>query len=321
MKLSGATGEYVEFGREWNSDADYVVAHTSGSTGTPKEIRLLKSDMRVSARATNRFFHFGSDAVMYTPLSAHYIAGKMMLVRAYEADCRLIVETPSNRLLADVRIIDSDSIDLMCVVPSQAPSLLDNMNAHALLRNLIVGGAPLPADIEERLTGMPWKTYVTYGMTETCSHVALREVGFADYQALPGIRFSVDERGCLVINSDAYSFRSLTTNDVVELKSEIEFRWLGRADNVINSGGVKFHPEELERLLSGYLPCPFYIHRVSHPIWGETVGLTLERTEQTPDRESVIDICRRVLPHYAIPRDVRVLDEFPRTSSGKIRRQ
>ena len=94
----------ADFIREWESDCDYIVAHTSGSTGDPKAIRLPKSDMRVSARATNRRFGIDSSSVIAAPLSTDYIAGKMMCVRAIEAGCRLIDMPVSNTVTVDRKI-------------------------------------------------------------------------------------------------------------------------------------------------------------------------------------------------------------------------
>ena len=91
------TPQAEDFINEWTNPLPYVIAHTSGSTGTPKEIRLLKSDMRASARATIDFFGLSSKSTLYLPLSPGYIAGKMQIVRALEASCDLIVENPSSR--------------------------------------------------------------------------------------------------------------------------------------------------------------------------------------------------------------------------------
>ena len=86
------------FLEEWHSDSLYIEAHTSGSTGRPKAIRLLKTDMRQSALATNKFFGIDSSSVLATPLSMDYIAGKMMAVRADVAGCRLIELPVSSRI-------------------------------------------------------------------------------------------------------------------------------------------------------------------------------------------------------------------------------
>lgn len=318
MVLTGeesAVASARRFMDEWESSAPTVTAHTSGSTGEPKEIHLPKADMRVSARATNARFGIGKESTLVLPLSPDYIAGKMMLVRAAEAGCRIIVEKPSNSPLCEDC---GSSADLMAVVPSQCERLLDNAIAHRRLRNLIVGGAPLSPEMERELAGMPWRTYATYGMTETCSHVALREVGQRVYTAMPGVSFSTDARGCLVIEAPAYSFGTLVTNDAVRLTDSTHFEWAGRYDNVINSGGIKLHPEELEALLAPHIRGAFYLDGIPDRKWGTALRITAEAP--APEADELLEICRRVLPRYAVPKSARILASIPRTASGKIKR-
>ncbi len=313
------TQEYEQFQKEWLSSETTIQAHTSGSTGIPKQILLAKNDMLNSAKATNRFFGIDRHSYLFSPLSANYIAGKMMYVRAYEAACTFISESPSNMPLK--KLPDGiERIDLMCVVPSQAENLLNNDLAKNNVKNVIVGGAPMTERLETQLSEMPWNTYVTYGMTETCSHVALRKAGSQVYNALPEIQFSTDRRNCLIISAPAFSFGTLVTNDVVHIESPTSFKWIGRYDNVINSGGIKFCPEELETLLAKELPVPFYIHNVPHDKWGETVGLTLEDPHNKIPTETILGICRNLLPRYAVPSVINRVAELPRTANGKLRR-
>lgn len=325
FRIENPTPESLSFLAEWHNSSDFITAHTSGSTGTPKEIRLLKRDMRLSAQATNRFFGIDSHSTLYCPLSGSYIAGKMMIVRAIEADCRLFMETPSNRPFHQWRT-DCGSVTMACVVPSQIPAIMEEDYRISCIDNLIIGGAPLSPDLEEQLRAFRTNMFVTYGMTETCSHVALRQLGTPLYQALPGISFSTDARGCLVIEAPAFSFRKIVTNDVVEPHSISangvfhSFRWLGRADNAINSGGIKFHPEELERVLGPHIPVPFFIHSLPHPKWGEVVALTVEEGSGMA-AEELQQLCAALLPRYARPHTVRILPRLPRTSSGKLLRR
>jgi len=315
FEIIDITPEGKRFLDEWENSLPYITAHTSGSTGRPKEIHLSKDDMRVSASSTNARFGIDASSCLFLPLSADYIAGKMMIVRAIEAGCRLIMETPSGAPLKT----DIGMIDLMAAVPSQCGSLTENESARRSLRNLIVGGAPMTKEQEDMLSVMPWRTFATYGMTETCSHVALRAVGTETYEAMPGITFSSDERGCLVIHAEKYSFRQLTTNDIVDLTDDRHFRWCGRADNVINSGGIKFSPEELEKLLENRLPAPFFIHGAGSEKWGECIELV---TEADPSEEGhILDVCRKVLPRYGCPRQVLFVKTLPRTANGKLRRR
>lgn len=315
------TEEFEDFAREWDNGLPYVVARTSGSTGVPKEVRLLKSDMLLSATATVSFFGIDASSVLFCPLSARYIAGKMMMVRSRIAGCSLIAVPPSAHPSEWVCPALPDRIDLMCVVPSQVEELMSDKLISRRLRNLIVGGAPLAPQLERRLADAQWRSYVTYGMTETCSHVALRRVGELLYRALPGIRFSTDERGCLVIDAEGFGFGRLVTNDVVELQGNSSFVWLGRADFAINSGGVKFHPEQLEKLLEGEVNAPFFFRAMPHPRWGEAVEMVVERSAHTPSEASLLDSCRRLLPPYAVPSAVTFVDSLPYNSNGKLCRK
>lgn len=330
----GYRREVERFLDQWHSDAACITAHTSGSTGKPKEINLPKGDMMVSARATNLRFGIGAGSRLLCPLSASYIAGKMMVVRAIEADCEVAFCEPSNRFWERKEVIgflDEGVTDLMAVVPSQVNSLLALESLPSVISrlcrtgNIIIGGAPLPKATEERLTAiMPSGIglYATYGMTETCSHVALRKLGSDLFTPMPGISFSADHRGCLRISAPQYSFGNLQTNDVAQLSATGGFVWCGRFDNVINSGGIKIFPEELERKMEGHLPCRFYFKGVPDEKWGETVALVVEDIPDAsplPD-EWIAAVCRRHLTPVETPRHILHLEEFKLTSNGKLKR-
>lgn len=299
---------------EWFDETPFITAHTSGSTGTPKEIHLPKEDMRTSAISTIRRFNLNAESRLFSPLSANYIAGKMMIVRAIIADCELTMEEPSNNPFQG----QTNEFALMPVVPSQCAALFSNHSAQQLVKKIIVGGAPMTKEQEEQLMKMPWKTFATYGMTETCSHVALREAGNETYEAMPGITFSRDSRNCLTIHAPAYSFKQLQTNDVVNLITPTQFKWLGRADNVINSGGIKLFPEQIEKMLEGKMPTPFFIRGAKSDKWGECVEIVVEGN--TNLQPTITTICEAELPRYARPKQYQFVAELPRTPNGKLKR-
>ena len=307
-----------EFLAEWHSPDPYVQAHTSGSTGTPKPIRLLKADMQLSARATNSFFGIGEHSVLASPLSFGYIAGKMMAVRAIEAHCALVPLPVSNRIeLPDTL----PHVDLLPIVPSQIESLLAQPAYAARISHVLVGGAaPSPAQCRA-LTDAGYKAYISFGMTETCSHVALKKIcGHETYfEAMPGISFSQDRRGCLVIQAPAYSFGNLTTNDIVEIASPTEFRWIGRFDNVINSGGIKISPERLEKEIARYVDRPFYITSAKDDRWGEVPAIVFEGTAS--EVQDILDLLASKIDHKTCPKKARAVRALPRTANGKIFRK
>lgn len=314
------TGDTTGFADEFLSDAPYVTAHTSGSTGSPKEIRLLKSDMLASARATCSFFGLSRQSRLVCPLSTGYIAGKMMVVRALVAGARLDIVRPSSSPLAEWD--GTHRISLLPVVPSQTEALIADSKL-AMVDNLLIGGGALSPTQEQMLASTGIAAWAGYGMTETCSHVALRRIGDSDgrYEAMPGITFSTDSRSCLVIDIPSMSIGRITTNDIVELLSDKHFRWKGRHDNVINSGGVKIHPETDEALLAPHMGAEtkFYITSRPSEKWGREAVLVV--TGSNLGDNEIMDICRRILPRHHVPKAV-VRDPSPSyTSSGKLIRR
>lgn len=304
-----------EFERQWIDGNDFIIAHTSGSTGKPKEIRLKKADMRASACATNAFFGLGDGAVFFCPLDFAYIAAKMMAVRARECGGTLIAVAPCNDFDIQQRV------DLLAIVPSQAKCLLKHPEWASRIGHIIIGGAPLAQTTADALMDAGFHCWQTYGMTETCSHVALRPLGSDIYRGLPGIRFSTDTRGCLVIVVERTEPQRFVTNDTVELLTDSTFRWLGRYDNVINSGGIKIFPEELEEEIRR-VAAPdfdFYIAADPHPEWGQTVRLVAEAGEEKLDRLRAK--LEATLDHKRLPKRYVSVDSLPRTYNNKLIRK
>ena len=312
--IDDPSGVAATFLAEWFSAEPTVAATTSGSTGTPKPIKLKKSDMRQSAEATCRFFGIKSGNTLVLPLSPGYIAGKMMIVRSLVSGAKLFVEPASQTPLQR----DYGSVALLPVVPSQIVGLLKSPYLRQV-KNLLVGGAPLSEEVSLRLQQLGVNAYASYGMTETCSHVALRRVDTDIYTSLPGITFTTDSRGCLVINRPTYSEPHLVTNDIVELLSDTEFRWLGRYDNVINSGGIKIIPEVVEQALCDVITSPYYIIGRKSAKWGEEVVLYVEGNRQSA--EEILTEARKRLNRYSVPKEVIFVERFSRTDSGKIKRE
>lgn len=315
IETTPATDRFIE---QWTDGNNYITAHTSGSTGTPKEIKLLKVDMLVSAHATCRFFGIDGKSVLVCPLSADYIAGKMMIVRAICSGATLAMIEPSNR----PDLSRFDRIDLLPVVPSQIEGILADRSSANRIKHLLAGGGKTDDTLADRLKEMGIDSWASYGMTETCSHVAVKPLGVpcAPFTALPGITFSTDSDSCLRIISDNFSWHSLQTNDIVELIDNRSFSWLGRRDNIINTGGIKIIPEAVEQKIAHLIDRPYYIIGTPDPKWGEKVTLYIE--SDTPvDQTSVSEKINNLLPPYERPKEIKTVNLFERTSSNKIKRK
>ena len=303
------------FLEEWLNFNDFVEVQTSGSTGKPKKIRLLKKHMIQSAEATGAYFKVGEGTKALLCLSSEFIAGKMMLVRAMVLGWDLHVVAPDK----DALVQYDNPYDFVALVPYQ---LYHSISALDKVKKLIVGGGMLSKEMEDLLQNKSVEAFATYGMTETITHVAARRInGFAKsdvYHAFPHVKFSQDERGCLVISAPKISETEISTNDLVELVSPISFKWLGRQDFIINSGGVKLNPESIEKKLEPFLRIPFIISSEKDTALGEKVVLVIEESTSfiPPNYAEVFS----VLEPYERPKKVYTLSQFPYTETGKIKR-
>lgn len=318
-----------DFVQRWlNGESEFTI-HTSGSTGKPKPITLRREQMESSARATLQALQLRKGDQGLICLDAQYIAGKMMLVRCLVGGLRIRAVTPSANPLhtLDWGIV----VHFAAFVPYQVNAILKSEDAPKLnsVKTIIVGGAPFPTDTEELLSGYACQVFVTYGMTETISHVAMRRVGSTEtaryYRALPDISFDIDDRSCLII-ACPYISDKVVTNDVVRLVNPTTFEWIGRIDNVINTGGVKVLSEAIEKEAEPVikrlnLHGRLLVLGIPDADLGEKVILVIEvETLETALKHQILDSLRSRLPKFYVPRDVVSLAEFPLTESGKIDR-
>ncbi len=298
---------------EWLSTDNFITAHTSGSTGEPKEIRLQKKHMVASAQKTIQHFNLSADKTALLCLSANYIAGKMMLVRAMVGGFNLLLTEPTGAPLKQT----AEHIDFAAMVPLQVFNSLNDFGHK--VKNVIIGGGAVSSELSKKLQDLPTRFFETYGMTETVSHVAVKIVGEekAYFKAMSNVFFEMDSKGCIIINAPDIADDRIITNDLVQFKSKNEFVFLGRYDNVINSGGVKIIPEEVERKLSNVVEVPFLISAVPDEKLGEKVVLVVEKTSEMRLNLSELSDC--LLP-YQRPKAIISIEQFPITESGKIKR-
>lgn len=314
------TDDMVHFWDEFMSDSLDVLCHTSGSTGTPKDILIPKSAMLYSAKNTVRFFNFNEQDIALLCLPAKYIGGRMMMVRAllskmkiYSADLSL------NPLLGKIFY----PVTFAAFTPSQVSQILkEELSSRRFksIHKIIIGGAPISAELEKLLAKMPNDIYVTYGMTETVSHIALRKVGHPYYQKISEeTLLGTNENGCLWIHDLNYSQEILQTNDIVTLVNENEFEWHGRFDFVINSGGIKLHPEQIEekiKSLSDWASHQFFISKISDDKFGERPLLVVLQSDSIPSLDSLAEVLSKI----EMPQQIAVASKFIYTESGKLNR-
>ncbi|MCG2611477.1 AMP-binding protein [Flavobacterium sp. SM15] len=293
---------------EWFDDSDSITLRTSGTTGKPKNIELKKVAMLESAKATGAFFdvHEGSRALHCLPVQ--YIAGKMMLVRALALGWELDYVRPTSNPLD----FNDTIYDFVAMVPFQVENSLEKLSN---VKKIIIGGAKLNPLLAEKLKNSDTEVFETYGMTETITHIAAKNIKEKAFSALPGVTFSIDNRNCLTIKAPRVCSEELITNDVVELTDNEHFVWLGRFDNVVNSGGIKLFPEQIEEKLAGKIMNRFFVTGKADAALGEKLVLVIESESFNLDH-SVFEHLNK----YEKPKEIIFVSKFIETETGKIKR-
>lgn len=319
----------INFCKSWLAGNETFFQQSSGSTGTPKTIELHRDQMIASATATGDFFNVNESTRLLCCLNPTYIAGKMMLVRAMVWNCEIDLTEPSSDPLR--KITEENLPDFVAMVPLQVQTILEDSDSLEKLRkikHIIIGGAPLSEKLKSQITSNRINAFQTYGMTETVSHIALANIGSGTlmYQTLKNVEIGQDERGALWVKSPMSGPERIQTNDLVELKSGNSFVWLGRADFVINSGGVKIHPELLEAkaesAITGLFPdSPFFFYGLKDPKLGEKLALFIQSDPNNSEKAKLLQKKLKLkLDRFEVPKEIHLMPKFEITSSGKLDR-
>lgn len=306
---------------EWESNSSSIIVQTSGSTGAPKQIEISKDRIRNSAIATGKFFNFQPGQRLLLNLSPNYIAGKLMIVRALLHQMKIVVSSLEHNPLLNLREMN---LDFAAFVPYQIQAIFNDSSSivkYEKISQVIIGGAPLSEDWLMRLSICSNKNFATFGMTETITHFALKNISNQDdyYACLPGISIDVDERGCLVINKNKIS-EKLITNDLIDKIDDQHFRWIGRIDNVINSAGIKISPELVEQKIQHLLKSNFFIHGRKSERFGEEAVLYIEG-DSDQNSDEIKGSISQVLEVYEQPKEIIFIHKFERTDTSKIIRK
>ena len=308
-KKQGYLNELGRFLLDWFSDVPYVALHTSGSTGKPKQILAPKTMLMASAMTTVKVLRLQpkDQALLFLPV--RHVAGKMMLIRSLLAGLWIDIIEPT------VKPLISKKYDFTSMTPHQLRNSINNIDQF---KKIIVGGAPIDDSLRAVLKGQKNSIFSTYGMTETYSHVALQNLseGERHYTAVGEVTFSTHD-DTLVVHAPHIGIEKIVTTDCVDLISSTQFIWKGRSDRVINSGGIKLHPEQIEKVLSAFISVPFFVFGKTDQQLGQSLCVVFEGN--MPDQIEKIISKLDTLSRYEKPKDYFVLSHFIR-NNGKILR-
>ncbi len=330
-----------------------ALMYTSGTTGAPKGALLTHGSLLASASAWNAFLEAGADVHWLATLPLSHVAGLGIVLRVTCSVGRLTVQDKFEPDAVRRTLLD-DAVTHMSLVPTQLIRLLDSGDVTApRLRALLLGGAPIPADLVQRAMSAGLPVVPTYGLTEAASGVTALPAGeVANHprtvgRPLPGTRIritaddgsgrppgavgEVEVAGPTVFqgydddpeaNSHAMRLGWLRTGDLGMIDDGGRLTIIDRRDDLIISGGENISATEVEAVLLEYpgVRDAAIVGRPD-PVWGAvpTAALVTD-AGTTADLLDLTAFARQRLAGFKVPASFHTLQEIPRTASGKVLR-
>jgi len=316
--------EALLFCQQWLSGQESFEVHTSGSTGKPKSITLTRHQMLASAKATAQVLQPKETDSLFLSLNPSSIGGKMSLVRALEWKLSIHI-IPATAQPFD-QITENHPYTICSLVPLQLHDILKDASSRKKLerfRIILLGGAGIDASLQNEIQPISPLIYHSYGMTETCSHIALKRLNGEspqeDFYPVPGVKISLSTEQTLIIEAESSIHNPLETNDLAVIHNDGSFDILGRKDLTINSGGIKIQLDDLERIFAPLLPnLLFFCAGIEDERLGQKLVIFIE-SEPFPDEE-LMQSLKALSPAYKAPKALIFVPRFSRTASGKIDR-
>jgi o-succinylbenzoate---CoA ligase len=302
-----------------------VVIATSGSTGVPKGVELSAAALTASAAASLARIGALPGERWLCCLPTFHIAGLGVLVRSLLTGTDPVIAVSSGAL---------DGCRHVSLVPTQLRRLIEAGREPGGLKTVLLGGAAAAADLLAEARAAGWPVVTTYGMSETC--------GGCVYDGVPldGVRAAPDEEGRIVVAGPVLFSRyrlqpeltravltgsgltggSFRTADLGYQSADGRLVIRGRADDVINTGGEKVVPGEVEAVLgTSPLVTDVVVIGVPDAEWGEQVTAFVVPADpaQPPGLDDLRSIVRQALSARAAPKQVFVMPVFPQLPSGK----
>lgn len=318
----------------WLADPDPtpISVLTSGSTGEPKQVVLSRRAVLASAEAAIE--RLGGAGQWILALPAHYVAGMQVVVRSSLAGAAAIA-LGNHAGIAEAMSAMSHSRRYVSLVPTQLHRLLDQPVEAAALAEfdaVLLGGSSVRSDLLARARDRGIRVVTTYGMSETSGGCVY------DGVALEGVAVRVDERSRVLISGDvlfdgyagqpamtAEVLRDgwLHTPDLGRIDERGRLQILGRADDVVVSGGVNVPLPAVEtRLLDHPSIAQVAVVGSPDPEWGmRVVAVVVPRPDQHVELTELRDFVGAFHPREWAPRELVVAPALPMLASGKIDRQ
>lgn len=330
---------------EPSADAILAVIYTSGSSAQPKGVCLSRRAFAAAVRASEANLGWQPQDRWLLSLPLAHVGGLSTLLRCLEARKPIVLaalSTPSERsserlsALQFADLLERCDVTLASIVPTQLRRLVElGGRPPAALRALLVGGAATSPALHRKALDQGWPVLLTYGLTETCSQVSTQHPSAMGQAGcglpLPGVEVQIRD-GHIQVRSETLLSGYFpdgppplddgwfTTGDLGSLGPGGELLVLGRADDVIVSGGENVHPEQVEQILLLHpLVRAACVFGIASPEWGQAVAAVVVGEKDLVLAE-LSQFVREQLGAFKTPKLWAFAEELPLTPSGKISR-
>lgn len=305
---------------DWPLDAARLCVATSGTTGRPRVVQLTTLQLMSSAFGSAiRLGHLPSDRWICA-LPLHHVGGLSILFR-----CAWYGTTVELHERFDPAAVDralEEGAALVSLVPTMLERLLDHRADRPLpttTRAILLGGAAPPEALLARCRAIGAPVARSWGMTEAASQVATTLPGDLA-EGYPPLSFvsvdTVDER--LRLRGALVGGELLTADRGRVMEGRVVV--LGRADDVIVSGGENIDPAAIEQVLASHAAVrEVAVVGVPDPVWGQRPVAHL--VGEPVDDAELVAWCRARLARHEVPDRFVWRDALPRNTLGKILRR
>jgi long-chain acyl-CoA synthetase len=338
-----------------------MLVYTSGTTGRPKGVCLTQAALAFNAVTIALAQGLRHEDVFLTTTPLYHVAsGTRVTTMLLDGQAHVVM--PSFDTESFFEAVESYGVTTTVVVPTQLRRIIESAKPDdarlRTLRLLVYGAAPTSLTLIKRaLSVLRCGFYQGYGLTEACTNLTgllpsdhvdgaderLRSCG----RPVPGVEIGIyDSRGERLpahrvgeirvrteklmagywrdpaATSQALTGGWLRTGDMGRVDEAGYLTIVGRAKDMLISGGVNVYPSEIEAVLHLH-PAVAEAAVVGHPDeeWGEIpVAFVIPRQDARVSPGEIQQFCRERLAGLKVPRRVELVEDLPRTASGKVRK-
>jgi o-succinylbenzoate---CoA ligase len=307
---------------EIEPEAVHTVIHTSGTTGEPRPVELTYANHAASAAASADALGVQADDRWLCPLPLHHVAGLNVLVRSAINRTTVVLHErfDAERVKA---VLEAGEVTLASMVPTMLVRVREaGLRRSPGLRAIALGGGPIPPGLLDWAAEADIPVVPVYGMTETCSQVVAGSPG----RALRGVQLRIAGDGEILIRGAMVAPRAaredgwLHTGDLGRLDEAGLLHVEGRKKELIVTAGENVAPLEVEAaLLSHPAVADAGVAGLADEVWGEAITAFVVLSAPV-GADELLAWCRERLDAFKVPKAVRMVDELPRNTNGKLLR-